>query len=184
MCRGTNLFEDKMRERRFRLIKNNKIVGHEKHKVLTDPMTNKKNVYIYHSRTGHELSWHEITMCPKEEIIQYLKAKFKKDMTLNNFEEWHIDHIIPESKFCFSPEYIAHDDKDQYTELKDRNGKEICEGDIVRINNNIDCIEFSDGCFLLKNETGYEKLLYVWKEEIEIIGNKYENPELKNEEVE
>lgn len=57
-----------MRTIKFRLIKDNKIVGYEKHKLLTAPITNKKNIYIYHSRTGHELSWYEITMCPKEYI--------------------------------------------------------------------------------------------------------------------
>lgn len=57
-----------MNEIKFRLIRNNKIVGYEKHKLLTDPITKEKNIHIYHSHTGHELSWYEITMCPEEYI--------------------------------------------------------------------------------------------------------------------
>lgn len=65
-----------MKEIKFRLIKDNKIVGYEEHKLLESPMGNKRNVYIYHSRTGHELSWYEITMCPKEYIAHDDKNQF------------------------------------------------------------------------------------------------------------
>lgn len=53
---------------KFQLFKNKKAVGFEQHKLLTDPITKKSNIYIYHSHTGHEMSWYEITFCPKEYI--------------------------------------------------------------------------------------------------------------------
>lgn len=58
-----------MKEINFTLTKDNKIVGYEKHKFLSNPLV-KEGIYIYHSRTGHELSWYEITICP-EEYIQH-----------------------------------------------------------------------------------------------------------------
>ena len=67
----------------------------------------------------------------------------------------------------------------QYTGLKDKNGKEIYEGDIVISDNKgtRDEIVFSTGCFCLKSAMMYYEASY-WGDEIEVIGNIYENPEL------
>lgn len=37
----------------------------------------------------------------KEELISHIVAQFKEEMTLENYGEWHIDHIKPVSKFEF-----------------------------------------------------------------------------------
>ena len=67
----------------------------------------------------------------------------------------------------------------QYTGLKDKNGKEIFDGDIVDINgckNRV--VEWDeDWCgFYLSRELN--PVGYFLSEEYEIIGNIYENPEL------
>ena len=84
------------------------------------------------------------------------------------------------------------EDSEQYTGLKDKNGKEIYEGDIV---NHIDMLSrivrtsevyFCDGEFRIwKSEHADEMSLcdcHLMMGQIEIIGNIHENPELLEKE--
>ncbi len=78
----------------------------------------------------------------------------------------------------------------QYTGLKDKNGKEIYEGDIVRTQNgNIREIVFKDTAFHVigKDDSGKEVTHPFYFQcilrkdgivDLEIIGNIYENPDL------
>jgi uncharacterized phage protein (TIGR01671 family) len=114
------------------------------------------------------------------------------------------------SKVLFALSSMEYDDfiLMQYTGLKDKNGKEIYEGDIVERTRNKDLIgkiifypcygwsaiwkyknptneqrkDFFLTCTIADNE--FKEGKWIWKTEVEVIGNIYENPELlgdKNE---
>lgn len=99
-------------------------------------------------------------------------ANDSKKLTCNNLKGWSIDD-----------EYLM-----QSTGFKDKNGKEIFEGDIVRqvrtqpITENetiTGVVIMIEGAWLIMNDC--EQLAsYLWSEtdENEIIGNVYENTEL------
>ena len=76
----------------------------------------------------------------------------------------------------------------QYTGLKDKNEKEIYEGDILKLRDNhgIQLVKYHDewSAFIVESQkdTSVGVLgLYFDKEDFEIIGNAYENPELLGE---
>lgn len=69
----------------------------------------------------------------------------------------------------------------QFTGLKDKNGKEIYEGDIIN-NGDINIkyvIEFIESGFRARQLGNQSTIgLEYWRKQIEIIGNRWENPEL------
>lgn len=67
----------------------------------------------------------------------------------------------------------------QYTVLKDKNGKEAYEGDVVKLGDQYLVVKYRTeyACFELSVNDDVYKRIFVLKD-AEIVGNIYENPEL------
>lgn len=123
--------------------------------------------------------------------MRELKFRIWMNGRYNDKDEWiHIDTegnvCIPQ---CYNEDCCPLDDQsifliEQYTGLKDKNGKEIYEGDIVLFEDHcseepeigIGNIEFEEGIFCVNwPDSGFQPLNEV---EVKIIGNIHENPEL------
>ena len=66
----------------------------------------------------------------------------------------------------------------QYVGCKDKNNKEIYEGDIVKTREHIGKIIYSKGMFFIDVKGDFYLPIYNVSEFIEVIGNIYENPDL------
>jgi hypothetical protein len=67
---------------------------------------------------------------------------------------------------------------EQFTGLHDKRGKEIYEGDIIEYNKNIFVVIFKYGAFGYKYFGDFHWLVNYNKDDLEVIGNIHENPEL------
>lgn len=111
------------------------------------------------------------------------------------FRGWYtnaLGNIMLEPEFHGPINKIFNDNRNrvvymQYTGLKDKNGREIYEGDILDsesegypfVKNWVGVVKFIDGSFLLENLQGTDgDWLFNESVEREVIGNIYENPEL------
>jgi len=130
-------------------------------------------------------AWHkaEKKMC-EVSLINFDKGAFL--IGVKKGEDEYIEGgkkivIAPEDgRFCEWNEF----DLIQFTGLKDKNGVEIYEFDIVAIDNEENpvitkCI-YEPGYFTLLDSAGgsWTRQLFHQQERLEVVGNRFENPEL------
>lgn len=95
--------------------------------------------------------------------------------------------ILTHDKFGFSWHKVDPATVGQYTGLKDKNGRHIFERDIVKYRNTTAVVVFEFGCFCFRaTQPDYlgrdimaaNVIFGEYSNEIEIIGNIHDNPEL------
>ena len=130
----------------------------------------KTNQWIY----GGFHIWEKRQVCAlsndslKDDEISYV-------ITVNSFADWNMPRTMQ------AVEVIA-DTVGQYTGLTDRNGNKIFEGDIVNIlteNEEIGVIVYEDGGFIVHaDKFSIDFINNINGTDVEVLGNKYDNPKL------
>lgn len=96
----------------------------------------------------------------------------------------HEDNIPGYNEFALSgAEQVVPESVGQYTDLTDKNGTKIFEGDFIKTRHGVRYIAFKEGCFVAKKP--HSKIcanMRDYMREIEgaceVIGNIHDNPEL------
>ena len=97
---------------------------------------------------------------------------------------WSLGWIDGEMDYISTPKHNGPAEEFklmQYTGLKDKNGREIYESDIVasvKYGKGYEVVYYSQGFWLRWIAEGGKSPLWWESEDIEVIGNIYENPEL------
>ena len=71
------------------------------HKIYSNIKTRIYQVFIKNN-INFNMSYEEIIGCSFEDLETYIINQLKKEMTIDNYGDWEIDHILPVSSFDFS----------------------------------------------------------------------------------
>ena len=118
-----------------------------------------------------------------DELRNFVKNKKEillsneKDKYLECDEWWDYDYC---NHIRFDIEQVGEFIPLQYTGMKDRNGREIYEGDIVELKEKNYIVKFYEGCFVGVDEYDehYEYTIFLneaFIRQIKVVGNIYEN---------
>lgn len=117
------------------------------------------------------------TPCPIGDSVQPEDIAYM--IVQSGFSDWNMPKPI--QGYVVNPETVS-----QYTGLTDCNGQRIFEGDFVQYKNSIEqgkgVVEFNGGRFYFKwvdiAEPNTSVYYFQCSKELEIIGNRWDNPEL------
>lgn len=131
-------------------------------------MENKKfRGLVKENKQGNELDWHY------GDLVRELSTGKTFILDLSHFNK---NTTLHEVLVEVEPKTVG-----QYTGLKDKNGKEIYEGDIFNVGNNA-VVSFEEGEFILRYDNGnaeeMDMPIKYHADRFEVIGNIYENKEL------
>lgn len=123
-----------------------------------------------------EIKFRGIKYSDSKFLYGYL-AKHKKDPII-------VNDVFQDNGYDFVFNFVLPETVGQFTGLKDKNGAEIYEGDIFHCNKVNYILKFNQvGGAYTVHKIGDEKderFLFHCNDQIEIIGNIHENPELLN----
>ncbi|EPC16884.1 YopX family protein [Lacticaseibacillus paracasei] len=138
-----------------------------------------------------EIKFRGLPTCKEKDELDYINFDRDGNFAVGFYEDGYIIGKVADAndEYIYPEFWVAVDRNTvgQYTGLKDKNGREIYESDIVRTGNDnigdpepmIGQVIMREGSWLIENEKNQEAIeLFSEITSREVIGNIFENPEL------